>query len=248
MIDSHIHVGQFNDLYFGPAMIHDLMARLNIDYYAVSSTTICEENYPKVLEELQELITLDKDKVIPIMWVTPDSLNGNIAWYLDSSIKWKCIKIHPFLHPDKWTKPDGIMTEVVDIAKELNIPILIHTGNEASCQSNLFEEIIAYNPDSTFILAHGRPLNQSLRMVKRYDNAFADTAFMPSSHIKDFIDFGLAHKVLWGTDMCIPQYFYPSCNLQQYYKERLAELASVCSPEQFQQVTNDNSIKIFNLK
>ena len=56
MIDSHIHVGQFNDLYIEPSAIHNLMAELNVDYYAVSSTTICEENYPKVIDELQELI------------------------------------------------------------------------------------------------------------------------------------------------------------------------------------------------
>lgn len=248
MIDSHIHIGQFNDLYIEPLTIHNLMAELNVEYYAVSSTTICEENYPKVIDELQELICLDKDKVLPVMWITPDGLNGNIAWYLETSIKWKCLKIHPFLHPDIWTNAHGKICEVVDIAKELNIPILIHTGNESSCQSNKFEATIADNPDTIFILAHGRPLNQAIRIVKQYVNAFADTAFMPITHIKNFIESGLSHKLLWGTDMCIPKYFYPSYDMVKYYQRRLAELADICSSKQYQQITCENSMKTFNIK
>ena len=81
-VDSHIHVGQFNDLYISPACISKLMTDVGVDYYAVSSTSMCEENYPKVLEELRCLIKLDGNKVLPIMWVTPDGLNGNIAWFL----------------------------------------------------------------------------------------------------------------------------------------------------------------------
>lgn len=248
MIDSHVHIGQFNNLYFSPVAIHNLMDKLNIDFYAVSSTTICEENYPKVIDELQELILIDNNKVIPVMWITPEGLEGNIAWYLESSIKWKCIKIHPFLHPEVWTKTDGKILEVLDIAKELDIPILIHTGDELSCQSNLFETIIANNPEISFILAHGRPHQQAIEIVKRHHNAFADTAFMPIAHIKNFIDSGLSHKLLWGTDMCIPKYFYPTCDLLQYYNQIHGELKNICTPDQYSQITHENSYKTFHIK
>ena len=56
LIDTHIHVGQFFNLYFDPSAVHELMKHLDVDYYAVSSTTQCEENYPKVLSETEELI------------------------------------------------------------------------------------------------------------------------------------------------------------------------------------------------
>lgn len=248
MVDSHIHVGQFNNLYFEPVEIHNLMTSLKVDYYAVSSTTICEENYPKVIDELQELIRLDKDKVLPVMWITPDGLNGNIAWYLETSIKWKSIKIHPFLHPGEWTNNADKISEVIDIARELNAPILIHTGNEECCQANLFEEIIANNPDIVFILAHGRPINQAIRIMQRYKNAFVDTAFMPITHIESIVSYGLSHKLLWGTDMCIPKHFYPSLDMTKYYNDRLKELSDICTPEQYRQITHNNSIGIFNIK
>lgn len=88
LIDSHIHVGQFYDLYFSPDYISKVMTDVGVDYYAVSSTSMCEENYPKVLEELRYLLKKDGNKVLPIMWVTPEGLKGNIAWFLESEIKW----------------------------------------------------------------------------------------------------------------------------------------------------------------
>ena len=164
LIDSHVHVGQFNDLYFSPQEVASLMRTVGVDYYAVSSTTICEENYPKVIDELEQLIAIDGDKVIPIMWITPYSLDGNIAWFLESTIKWRCMKIHTFLHPEKWGQDSKLFAEVIDIARELSLPLLIHTGIENCCQCKKYKTLIDNNPDITFILAHG--LTSSMRTPK----------------------------------------------------------------------------------
>ena len=45
LIDTHIHVGNFFNMYFSPLDVSKLLQRLDVNYYAVSSTTICEENY-----------------------------------------------------------------------------------------------------------------------------------------------------------------------------------------------------------
>lgn len=248
LIDTHIHVGQFNHLYFAPSTIHILMEQLGISYYAVSSTTQCEEDYPKVIDEIEELIRLDTEKVLPIMWITPEGLKGNIAWYLESSIKWKMLKIHPFLHKDIWTPQKGYIEEVVDIAKELSIPILIHTGIDEYCTARLFETTIAENPDIVFVLAHGRPLNDTLRLTRDLHNAYVDSAFMPIDDMMTLLDANLPHKLLWGTDMCIPQYFYPDKNMIEYYMEKLNGFKSICSKEHFNLVTYKNAAKLFNLR
>ena len=118
------------------------MEQLNVDYYAVSSTTQCEEDYPKVLSEMEELISIDGKKVLPIMWITPEALQGNIAWYLESEIKWRMIKIHPFLNQMEWNPEGESFQEVLDIARELQIPLLVHTGNEKCCRGDLYEDAI----------------------------------------------------------------------------------------------------------
>lgn len=247
LVDSHIHVGQFCDEYYSPSTIQKLMGNVQVDFYAVSSTTMCEENYPKVVDEIQELIRLDGDKVLPVMWITPEGLKGNIAWFLESDIKWRCLKIHPFLHQSEWAPNGEQLNEVIDIARELDVPLLIHTGNEDCCQSGIYESVIANNKDITFILAHGRPLDQAIALTQKYDNAYADSAFMPVEHMKRFVDAGLSYKLLWGTDMCIPKLFFPEDDMKEYYLRKLHAFEAVCSQEQLELVTFKNAAMLFDL-
>lgn len=247
LIDTHIHIGQFNDLYFAPLTIHELMEQLNVDYYAVSSTTQCEENYLKVLAEMEELIRLDNKKVLPVMWITPEALQGNIAWYLESDIKWRMLKIHTFLNQTEWNPKGDLFAELLDISRDLRLPLLIHTGNEVYCHATLYEQSIKSNPNLTFVLAHGRPIESALRIAATYDNAFVDSAFMPVEHMKMFVKSGLSEKLLWGTDMCIPKHFKRDLDLVSYYKAKLQAFRRICSQEQYERVTYTNAIQLFGL-
>lgn len=224
------------------------MTDVGVDYYAVSSTSMCEENYAKVLSELRKLINLDDGKVLPVMWITPSSLKGNIAWLLESEIKWRCIKIHPFLNQKEW-KPNGeLIIEVIDIARELELPVLIHTGNEQCCQCGIYYSLIAKNPDVRFILAHGRPLDQVIPILKNLENVYADSAFMPIGDMKRLMDERLSHKLLWGTDMCIPQYYYPKENMVKYYQRKLESFRCVSTSSEYEQVTFHNAATLFGLQ
>ncbi len=248
LIDTHVHIGQYYQFYFNGIYLSKLMRTNNVNYYAVSSTTMCDENYPKVVSELSELIGLDGEKVLPVMWITPEGIKGNIAWFLESDIPWRCLKIHPFLHPNDWQLDGEQFQEVIDIARELALPILIHTGIDTCCIAHKYETLYNRNPDITFILAHGRPNNEALRLAKRYDNVFVDSAFMPVEEMKSFVDNNLSNKLLWGTDMCIPQYFYPDVDLKTYYQSKLNKFRSICNEEEFKNVTYRNSMKVFQIK
>lgn len=247
LIDSHIHVGQFNNVNFSPLIIHELMEKCGVNYFAVSSTTQCVELYNNVLDEIAGLIALDGDKVLPTMWITPQGLKGNIAWNLESSIKWRLLKIHPFLNKGEWHLDSDLFFEVVDIAREMNLPLLIHTGDDNFCHAKLFEKVISQNIDVIFIMAHGRPLNEAIYLSKKYANTYADSAFMPVADMKAFIDAGLSNKLLWGTDMCIPKYFRPGINLENYYKEKICAFSKIVSLEQYNQVTYLNAMKVFEI-
>jgi predicted TIM-barrel fold metal-dependent hydrolase len=247
IIDTHIHVGPFNNAYFSAVDIHNLMHSVGVDYYAVSSMSQCEHDYEKVLDEIAQLIELSGDKVLPVMWITPDALDGNIAWYLESDIKWRMLKIHPFLDKTAWS-PDGeLFAEVIDIARELKLPLLIHTGDDACCSSALYARAIESNEDVCFILAHGRPLEDAIRVVNNTQNAYLDTAFMPIEQIKECVDSGISKRVLWGTDMCIPKYYRPELNLEEYYLSKLRDLQHVCTAAQFEAITYGNAKRLFKL-
>ena len=248
LVDSHIHVGQFTSFYVSPTDISQLMKKIGVNCYAVSSTTMCDEDYPKVISELHELIQLDGEKVLPVMWITPEGLKGNIAWFLESDIHWRCLKIHPELHPNDWSADGALMTEVIDIARELSLPLLVHTGNKESCYAHKYESVYQNNPDITFILAHGRPNDEAIRKKKEYKNVFVDSAFMPICEMKKFIVNGLCYKLLWGTDMCIPKHFFPKINLESYYMEKISAFRAISTEDEFNQVTHLNAMRVFKIK
>lgn len=247
LIDTHIHIGQFNDQYYSPAYVSKLMADIGAEYYAVSSTSTCEENYPKVISELTELIQMDGNKVLPIMWVTPNELEKNVAFLLRTAIKWRCIKVHPELHPNDWEPLGGQFTYGLNIASALELPILIHTGYNKCCQCGKYRKLIELHPQNTFILAHGRPIDDAIRLLSPFENVYVDTAFMPLDDIKKIIDSGLSHKILWGTDMCIPHFFDTKLDLVKYYKDKLSGLKAISTDSQYIAITSRNAMDVFNL-
>ena len=121
--DSHMHVGQFYNKYYTPAYIVFIMDKLLIERAIISSTTTCEENYEKVIAEMKELIQLAGERIYPALWITPKMLkNGKLPLMLQSGIKWKCIKIHGFIH--NWHPNGKHLQEVINTALKLKIPLL----------------------------------------------------------------------------------------------------------------------------
>ena len=126
--DAHIHVGQFYDIYTSPKNLVDFLDDVGVERFAVSSTTICEGNYMKVLRELIQLHNLTFDRMSPVLWILPQMLeDGGVETFLNSGLVWKCLKIHPQLHPTGWKVRGKNMKKLLKLAHLLNIPILIHT-------------------------------------------------------------------------------------------------------------------------
>lgn len=238
-------MGQYYDQYHSPADIVRLANDVGIDYLAVSSTTMCEENYEKVLAEIEELISLLGERILPTMWITPFGLEGNIAWFLESDIKWRCLKVHPFLHKNDWNPAGSQFAEVIEIARELEIPLLIHTGVDECCRSSKYISLISSNPDITFILAHGQPHEDAVQVLEKCDNAYVDSAFMDVEEMVDFVNSGYSNRLLWGTDMLIPSHFSPNQDMTSYYISKLASFKRLVSDEVFKLVTFKNATSVF---
>lgn len=247
LIDSHIHVGQYYDHYYSPADIAILMNEVGIDYVLVSSTTMCEENYEKVVSEINRLIALLGERILPIMWITPFGLEGSIAWFLESDIKWRCLKIHPFLHKNDWDPGGSQFAEVIDIARELKVPLMIHTGVDECCRSSRFLSLISSNPDITFILAHGQPQEDALLVLRNCDNAYVDSAFMDVEQMVQIVKAGFANRLLWGSDMLIPSYFFQEQDMVMRYKSKFSEFKTKVLLLDFELVTYKNAMSVFKI-
>lgn len=229
-------------------MAHFLQ-QVDVEKVLVSSTTICEGNYSKVLSELITLIEmLGEENVLPVLWLTRQMFSADsVQLFLNSGLHWRCLKIHPDLDPGIWIVGSECMNYVLDVAKQKHLPLLIHTSEtEYSCAS-VFAPIIYSNPEVTFILAHGRPIDEVLSLLKSYSNVYVDTAFMPIDDIVRLCYSGFIERILWGTDMPIPKYFYPTIDMRDYYKGKLNRLHSELNGNMMDYIIQLNFTKLFDL-
>lgn len=210
LFDSHVHIGQFyNDIYFSPELVLRTCKQIGITGIAVSSTTVATEDYPKVLSEIQQLLSQDEVHIVPVLWLTPHMLQtGAVQQFIDSGIKWQCLKVHNYLQRGQWGESTSpLMLQVVALAQELHLPILFHTGNE-NCYPDDYAPLIQSHPEQTFILAHSRPVEQTIRIMQTCPNAWADTAFTPIPDILQMVQAGLIDRMMWGTDLPLMAYYY----------------------------------------
>ena len=246
MIDAHIHIGQFYDLYTFPTELKHFLDFVGVERFAASSTTICAGDYEKVMDEIKELVAICGNRFLPVLWITPSMLkDGGLFKMMDSGISWQCLKIHPQLHPMAWQGDSHEMKWVASMASVLQMPLLIHTGEMEGCYPKFYEKTIAGFPNVTFILAHGRPINDTIELMKKHSNVWVDTAFMPIEHICKLCDEKLSERVLWGTDYPIPKYYNPQDEMKTYYLDLIWQLKNAVNNDDFERITHKNFEKLF---
>lgn len=225
------------------------MSRCGVDRYIVSSTATCTDDYSEVLSHILRLISLDGSKVIPCLWLTENGLSeSTLEMLLTAGIRWRCLKIHPYLRPWEWQPREDAIYQLVKLSKTMgNIPVLIHTGFDQSCNSKRYEQVISQNPDISFILAHSRPLDEAAYMVRKYSNVYVDTAFVNIKDIQRMVQYISLSQILWGTDLCIPYVFVRKMDLVQYYRRELKSLLKKVGLEAFKRITYENAERLFRM-
>ena len=249
VIDSHVHMGQFYDQYFSPEYVASLMKMCEVSFYLISSTTTCEDNYDKVAYEFKQLLKTDSNNAIPCLWITEPLLDDSILFNkMLNMYPWKCLKIHPALRSEEWEVNSTAIRKVFKIAEVMKLPLLIHSGEDGSCCADKYEKEIKSYPMVNVILAHGRPIKQTIRMCQKYSNVFTDTAFMSVDSIITLVKSGLSDRVLWGSDLFLPIIYYSKLNPLKYYKKILSELKRKVPESDYKLITVKNAVGLFNLQ
>lgn len=225
IIDNHVHVGWYTDGYHSPQEIWNAAKSSGIDEIAVSSTSICAEKYKLVVREMRELLRMGGDKVHPVLWLTPRMLRTyGIRYMLHSKINWEGVKLHWLAHPE-WGRNRQILQQALDIVKQLDVPLLLHSGEQDCCQPHLFVPICK-ELKSTIVLAHGRPLEQTILLLKEYPNTMVDTAFMPAEHVIRLVAEGYEDRIAFGTDTPIQMVYDTATPISLQIKKQVDELTA----------------------
>jgi predicted TIM-barrel fold metal-dependent hydrolase len=217
MIDNHVHIGQFEEVYYDPLEVVDIVmtAAPRITGFAFSSTSSCTEDvsYIHIEKEIADFLArmpYASEAARPFFWFIPDYIKQgvNIESAL-SGIPYKGIKLHPYAQ--KWDFENSDHLEALgglfDYAATAALPVLIHTGHSGIDSADRFERFFSEYRDLRFVLAHCRPLDAAVRILETYANVSGDTAFMPEEDTRYLADHGLGHKIIFGTDFPITHYF-----------------------------------------
>ena len=183
-----------------------------------------------VIEEMIELKRLGGSRVHPILWITPQMLKSEkIDKMFLSDIEWQGIKIHPEAH-NEWSNTKALTSRAINIAVKRKIPFMIHTGEDVVANAITFENYYAEYPQLQFILAHGKPFQQALNMLKKYNNITIDSAFMNAKDVNRFCKAGFPDKIIFGSDAPINKLFYKKLSTQEYIKKNIYQLRKNISP------------------
>lgn len=243
--DSHIHIGRWYDYFLSPDELYRFAKIHRITSFAISSTSVCCDDYESALKELENVINLTNINVVPILWITSNMvISGAINYFLKSRIDWKCIKIHPKIDGKYWLSENNFEL-LLSIARNLRCPILIHTGEVEFCYPSEYEKIIHDNADIQFIMAHGRPIDQCVSILQKCSNAYVDTAFMPLNDIIRINNLKLTQRILWGSDFPI-SYFNNKLFYNIKYEYRLLRLKHILSNKDFNQITRNTFKTLFH--
>lgn len=187
----------------------------------VISKNLDSSNFPTALElynfiknEVLDAMEYGKKiglSVVPLYWVIPEvhfSTIANIT--IEKAMKevpYKGFKIHP--RGNHWDLSDKktfeLAESVFSYANEYKLTILIHCGYDDFENPKLFEKFIAKSPNAKVQLAHCKPLEDTLYMLKKYPNTLCDTAFVPEDVQNQIIAAGFGNRIRYGSDFPITE-------------------------------------------
>jgi predicted TIM-barrel fold metal-dependent hydrolase len=215
MTDNHIHFGQFRDIYYDPFEIADIVFSSGITGMSFSTTSSCKDDvlYTEIENEIKGFlshVSYPAETIQAFFWYIPDYINQNIT--VESAfnnIPYKGIKIHPLAHNWDFENIQHLkaLYSLFSYASENNLPVLIHTGYSGVDSADRFECFIKEYGNVKCILTHCRPLDVTIKMLSKYNNAYCDTAFVSEEEIANIVSAGFKKKIILGSDFPITHYY-----------------------------------------
>jgi predicted TIM-barrel fold metal-dependent hydrolase len=232
MIDAHVHIGQFNQMWYEPALVIRTALQAGVEKIVFTSTSTCGENvkYADVEKEIAELLSVygyGSQTIRPFLWYRPDYHQQGLGVVRAmQTLPYSGIKIHP--RAQNWDISDkntlSILHELFGYADQKGFPVLIHTGYDKIDEADKFSRFFPEYPHAKITLAHCRPFEQAIRLLSSNSNVFIDTAFVPKKDIQSLIAFGLGSRIVLGSDFPITHYHDTEQNKIDKEKDFSAQL------------------------
>ena len=250
LFDFHVHMGQYFDDYYTPPRILRALRAADVSHFAYSSTsTVVSDDAGFLLEERIAMHELSGGTAKPMLWVTHDMFkkSKDLSLYMnDAGGKIIGLKVHGVSEP--WEPFGNDLKRIFDIAQERGIFVMLHTGEHEECEAEMYKRICEVYADVPVVLAHGRPIQQAIEMLRECPNTFVDTSFMPHEHLRILINAAREHdftnRILFGTDTPIPGRYLKS-SFPRHLRSRIATTKQIAGKD-WKKISWENAKKLIS--
>ena len=245
MTDHHIHIGQFNEIYYDAlelfAIIESSQEKTHVTEIRYSSTSSCRDDAELrfVEEEIAYAQSYESEKLIakPYLWFIPRYAEEGIAVEDAAKAFDYCgIKLHPA--GQNWDEENLVhlkaIHQIFRWADDNEKSILIHCGRQKRDLPTRFEKFFAEYKNAHVILAHSNPVKKTALMVNKYKNVFCDTACIEKKDLQKLRALVKDNsKILFGSDFPVSHYFATHLfgkehSLEKEYVENCSMLERIC--------------------
>ncbi|MGI6036901.1 MAG: amidohydrolase family protein [Limnochordia bacterium] len=205
IIDSHAHVGSCR--VFGQRISEqDLLGAM--DRYGIEASIV--QPFPgdpdarKCHDDIAQLAAKYPGRIFGLMHMNPylDGFEAEARRCIEE-LGFVGIKLHPCGHGVNPLQPVG--ERVFEIAAELGVPIMVHTGTGVPfALPSLCLPAAKKHPDLTIILAHaGYAIytDEALVVASMADNIYLETSWGQIRAVEDFVKKVGSDRVLFGSDL-----------------------------------------------
>lgn len=219
MTDHHIHIGQFNEIYYDAlelfGIIESTQNQTHITEIRYSSTSSCRDDAELSLveEEIAYAQSYESKNLAikPYLWFIPKYAEQGISVESAASAFDYCgVKLHPA--GQNWNEENPVHLKVLHQifrwADDNKKSVLIHCGTQKCDLPTRFEPFFAEYKNARVILAHSNPVGQTAEMLNKYENVFSDTACIKSENLRKLRSLvNNKSKILFGSDFPVTHYF-----------------------------------------
>ncbi len=221
--DFHVHVGQFYQKYYSPQNVIEAVLLAGIKSIVFSSTSagVSSDNKAEMIElhdfvqnEVSDTLELASKAGIEakaFLWVSPEFWKAGFSLEKDlESGLYAGIKLNPRTFFERYSpdEQDEIVEKTFCVARDFNLPILLHTGiDEGLDCPKRFERFFKDFSTVSVTLAHIRDYETCIDYFARYNNLLGDTAFASDEAINAVCNAGFVDRLRFGTDFPVTHYF-----------------------------------------
>ena len=271
IIDSHVHIGIFEDIdrvvNMSKEIVLESMELYHIDFALVSNAAVeydCEwnpvpmEKQKRQEEYFQEAIDFARanpGRIGILPWVKP--ANETVTEALENLIKDNRdvvygIKVHPFHSKIAFDSPQ--VEEYIKLAQKYHLPVITHTADCDEASSVRVYNMAQKYPDVDFVMAHmdlGTDNQTAIEMLGKLPNLYGDTTWVSLESTLQAIQLYGSKKIMFGSDNPIDGVHTYAMNPKgepSLYQRYFNELESLIGTEAYEDIMYKNAMRVFGIQ